>query len=152
MRDKSDVIGRNYFGEFIFLWVKAGMVYFVGGWVFAVLGQQTFSKEGGICAALIIFGFTFFDKVVRFNLFGNHDIVLVFWILKVFISALIGMIAFPIVNIPSLTLVKIKSGYKPSNYAGGSYFPFENDLCYFFASSVLVLFMMLLMADFEINS
>lgn len=54
--------------------------------------------------------------------------------------------------IPSLTLVKAKSGYKPSNYAGCSPFLFGNDLCYFFTSSVLVLFMMLRMADFEINS
>ena len=54
--------------------------------------------------------------------------------------------------IPSLTLVKAKSGYKPSNYAGCSHFLFGNDLCYFFPYSVLVLFMMLRMADFEINS
>lgn len=54
--------------------------------------------------------------------------------------------------IPSLTLVKAKSGYKPSNYAGCSHILFGNDLCYFFPSSVLVLFIMLRMADFEINS
>ena len=54
--------------------------------------------------------------------------------------------------IPSLTLVKVKNGYKPSNYAGCSHFLFENDLCYFFISSVLVLFIKLRMADFEINS
>ena len=52
----------------------------------------------------------------------------------------------------SLTLVKAKSGYKSSNYAVCSHFLFGNDLCYFFTSSVLVLFMMLRMADFEINS
>ena len=56
------------------------------------------------------------------------------------------------VILPSLTLVKVKSGYSPSNYAGCSHFPFGNDLCYFFISSVLVLFMMLRMADLEINS
>ena len=54
--------------------------------------------------------------------------------------------------IPSLTLVKSKSGYRPSNYAVCSHFLFGNDLCYFFPSSVLVLFIMLRMADFEINS
>ena len=54
--------------------------------------------------------------------------------------------------IPSLTLVKVKSGYKSSNYADCSHFLFENDLCYFFTSFVLVLFIMLRMADFEINS
>lgn len=55
-------------------------------------------------------------------------------------------------TIPSLTLVKVKSGYKSSNYAGCSHFLFENDLCYFFTSFVLVLFIMFRMADFEINS
>ena len=54
--------------------------------------------------------------------------------------------------IPSLTLVKVKSGYGSSNYAVCSHFLFGNDLCYFLTSSVLVLFMMLRMADFEINS
>ena len=53
---------------------------------------------------------------------------------------------------PSLTLVKSKSGYKPSSYAGCSHFLCGTDLCYFFPSSVLVLFIMLRMADFEINS
>ncbi len=54
--------------------------------------------------------------------------------------------------IPSLTLVKVKNGYKSSNYADCSPFLFENDLCYFFPYSVLVLFMMPRMVDFEINS
>ena len=58
----------------------------------------------------------------------------------------------PFSIIPSLTLVKSKSGYRPSNYAVCSHFLFGNDLCYFFPSSVLVLFIMLRMADFEINS
>ena len=52
----------------------------------------------------------------------------------------------------SLTLVKVKNGYKPSNYAGCSHSSFRNDLCYFFVSSVLVLFIMLRIVDFEINS
>ena len=56
------------------------------------------------------------------------------------------------VIIPSLTLVKSKSGYKPSSYAGCSHFLCGTDLCYFFLSCVLVLFIMLRMADFEINS
>ena len=54
--------------------------------------------------------------------------------------------------IPSLTLVKAKNGYRPSNYAVCSHFLFGNDLCYFFTVPVLVFFMMLRMADFEINS
>ena len=55
-------------------------------------------------------------------------------------------------KIPSLTLEKIKNGYRLSNYADYSHFLFGNDLCYFFISSVFVLFIMLRMADFEINS
>lgn len=54
--------------------------------------------------------------------------------------------------LPSLTLVKSKSGYKPRSYAGCSHFLCGTDLCYFFPSFVLVLFIMLRMADFEINS
>ena len=54
--------------------------------------------------------------------------------------------------IPSLTLVKVKNGYKSSNYVGCSHSLFRNDLCYFFVSSVLVLFIMLRIVDFEINS
>ena len=55
-------------------------------------------------------------------------------------------------KIPSLTLVKAKSGYRPSNYAVCSHFLFGSDLCYFFTFPVLVFFMMLRIADFEINS
>ena len=55
-------------------------------------------------------------------------------------------------KIPSLTLVKVKNGYKSSNYVGCSHSLFRNDLCYFFVSSVLVLFIMLRIVDFEINS
>ncbi len=65
-------------------------------------------------------------------------------------SYLTSRISFDI--IPSLTLVKTKNGYKPSNNQGCSRFVFGNDLCYFFIFSVLVLFIMLRMADFEINS
>ena len=67
---------------------------------------------------------------------------------------LIALRDFPVCDdkILSLTLVKVKNGYKPSNYAGCSHSPFRNDLCYFFVSSVLVLFIMLRIVDFEINS
>ncbi len=54
--------------------------------------------------------------------------------------------------IPSLTLVKAKNGYRPCNYAVCSHFLFGSDLCYFFTFPVLVFFMMLRIADFEINS
>ena len=56
------------------------------------------------------------------------------------------------VIIPSLTLVKAKNGYRPCNYAVCSHFLFGSDLCYFFTFPVLVFFMMLRIADFEINS
>ena len=48
--------------------------------------------------------------------------------------------------------MEIKNGYKSSNNADCSRFFLGNDLCYFFASSVFVLFIMLRMADLEINS
>lgn len=92
--------GRNYLMEYILLWLKAGIAYAVGGFILGpITGEGGFSSEIGIYTALIIFGFTFFNKVVHFNLFGNHDAVIIFWLLKILISAVIGMIAFPIVNI-----------------------------------------------------
>lgn len=41
-------------------------------------------------------------------------------------------------NIPSLTLVKVKNGYKPSKYGHCSRFPFCSDMYYII--SVLILF------------
>ena len=55
-------------------------------------------------------------------------------------------------ELPSLTLVKAKNSYRPCNYAVCSHFLFGSDLCYFFTFPVLVFFMMLRIADFEINS
>ena len=81
---------RNYLAEFFTMWVKVGLIFLI---------VSTLSDKGiGWITASFIFGLTFFNKVVKFNLFGNHDIVLVFWIVKVLVSALLGMIAFPIVN------------------------------------------------------
>ncbi len=100
MRKTIENDERNYLMEYILLWLKAGIAYAVGGFIFGPMTwAEGFSSEVGIYTALIIFGFTFFNKVVRFNLFGNHDAVIIFWLLKIFISAAIGIIAFPIVNV-----------------------------------------------------
>ncbi|MCM1046219.1 MAG: hypothetical protein NC417_11985 [Candidatus Gastranaerophilales bacterium] len=99
---------RNYITEFIWIWVKAVIVFLIVGFIFG-----SFSKMGaadpdvvngldtmaGIAGALVVFGFSFFNKVVPFNLFGNHDAVFWFWAIKLIASLVIGMIAFPIVNI-----------------------------------------------------
>ena len=91
---------RKYLLEYIWLWVKTLLLYSFGG---MLLGQflyhTSFNKECGIFVAMIAFGMTFFNKVVTFNLFGNTNAVFVFWLLKVLLSAVIGIIAFPIVNI-----------------------------------------------------
>lgn len=81
---------RNYFAEFCGMWVKVGLIYLVV--------SSLSDKLSGLFVAGFIFGLTFFNKVVRFNLFGNHDAVILFWILKFALSAVIGLIAFPIVN------------------------------------------------------
>lgn len=44
----------------------------------------------------------------------------------------------PFIIIPSLTLVKVKNGYKPSKYGHCSRFPFCSDMYYII--SVLILF------------
>lgn len=90
---------RNYIKEFIWMWIKVFLVYYFGGVLLRQISPQFFSKQTGIALALMVFGFTFFNKVVTFNLFGNSDAVIIFWMLKIFISLAIGIIAFPIVNI-----------------------------------------------------
>ena len=81
---------RNYFAELAIVWIKVGAIY--------LIVSNLSDASYGLFAAGLIFGLTFFNKVVRFNLFGNHDAVILFWILKVLLSATIGIIAFPIVN------------------------------------------------------
>lgn len=88
-----------YLKEYIFTWLKALVLYAIGGYLFGAAGGTGFDVMGGVFLAATVFGFTFFEKVVRFNLFGNSDSVIIFWILKVVISCLIGIIAFPVVNI-----------------------------------------------------
>ena len=91
--------GKNYFAEFIKMWVKAILIYLVGGFILGMIVGDGFSQYFGIVAALTVFGATFFDKVLPFNLFGNHNVVIFFWILKIVISFVIGIFAFPIVNL-----------------------------------------------------
>ncbi len=89
---------RNYFKEYIWLWVKSIILYIISGYLFGVNGGG-FDKNGALVLPVVLFGLTFFNKVVKFNLFGNHDAVLIFWILKIGFSIIIGVIAFPIVNV-----------------------------------------------------
>lgn len=88
-----------YIKEYIFTWLKALVLYAIGGYLFGAVAKTGFDVMGGVILAATVFGFTFFEKVVRFNLFGNSDSVIIFWIIKIVISCLIGIIAFPIVNI-----------------------------------------------------
>lgn len=90
---------RNYFSEYLVMWVKVILVYLVGGYILGMLDGGVFSQYFGCVLALTVFGTTFFNKVVPFNLFGNHDAVFFFWILKIIISFVIGILAFPIVNL-----------------------------------------------------
>ena len=60
--------------------------------------ERALTKPQAFSAA-IVFGFTFFEKVVRFNLYGNSDAVIFFRIIKIIASFIIGIIAFPIVNL-----------------------------------------------------
>jgi len=88
-RRKMD-LERNYIAELIVLWVKVGLIYLI----VSAISDKSF----GLMAAGFIFGVTFFNKVVPFNLFGNTDAVRYFWLIKIVLSAMIGFIAFPIVT------------------------------------------------------
>ena len=92
---------RNYVKEYLWLWVKTVIAYNIG---FYFLGDGR-NQFGGIALVSIIFGLTFFNKVIPFNLFGNHDAVLIFWVLKIGLSILIGFIVFPIVNIYYIVMI-----------------------------------------------
>ena len=48
--------------------------------------------------------------------------------------------------------LKAESDCKPGIYAGCSRFIYGNDMCYFFISATFVSFIMLRIADFEMNS
>lgn len=85
---------RNFVWELIKTWVIAFFAYGLGK---AFLGED--SGAEALIVACIPFGLTFFNKVVRFNLFGNSNAVIFFWIIKIFLSSIIGVIAFPIVNL-----------------------------------------------------
>lgn len=89
----------DYIKEYIIIWLKAMVLYAIGGYLFGGIAGAGFEVTGGIFLSATVFGFTFFEKVVRFNLFGNSDSVIIFWIIKVIVSCLIGIIAFPIVNL-----------------------------------------------------
>lgn len=87
-----------YMKEFMFLWVKAILLFALAAFFEIGMGNVT-TLEVSYFIPLTIFGLSFFDRVVPFNLFGNHDFVIMFWVLKAGISFLIGIVAFPIVNI-----------------------------------------------------
>ena len=99
---------RNYFAEYVVMWLKVILVYLVGGFILGMLDGGAFSQYFGRILALTVFGTTFFNKVVPFNLFGNHDVVIFFWILKIIISLVIGILAFPIVNLFYIINIIIK--------------------------------------------
>lgn len=86
-----------YMKEFMVLWVKAIWLF-----VFAAAiesGSGNGAPQVSYLVPLAVFGIQFFDRVVPFDLFGNHGLVIAFWIIKAVISCLIGIIAFPIVNV-----------------------------------------------------
>lgn len=81
------------------MWIKVAIVYYISGHLVGAIMGSGFDKQMGGMLALVVFGTTFFNKVITFNLFGNSDAVIIFWILKLAISLAVGIIAFPIVNI-----------------------------------------------------
>lgn len=95
--------------EYLFLWIKvlifAGIGLFIDSAFFPPLNSNDQTHFWTFALPLMVHGLTFFNKIIRFNLFGNHDAVIVFWILKILISFVIGIIAFPVVNIYYITKI-----------------------------------------------
>lgn len=88
---KRRYMGERNAGQKLFYGIsgnvgKGAIVYLLGGYLLGMLTEDAFSNYWGAALALIVFGTTFFNKVVTFNLFGNHDAVFFFWILKIIIS------------------------------------------------------------------
>ena len=63
------------------------------------------SVSSSLLAAMIPFGIQFFNSIVPFNVCGSIGIVVGFWIIKLVLSAVTGIIACPITTI--YYLVKI---------------------------------------------
>ncbi|MDE7417965.1 MAG: hypothetical protein K2N44_16960 [Lachnospiraceae bacterium] len=81
----------NYLGmyvkEYVVLWIKVLIVAGIG-----VLIDKAIAAEAGmgemvyvftIILPSLVYGMTLFNKVVKFDLFGTHDFVLIFWVLKI---------------------------------------------------------------------
>ena len=86
-------------------------VYLLSGIIYLLvrnLGGEDHSFS--LMIAMFPFGVQFFNSVVSFNLFGNSYSVFVFWMIKIILSILIGIIACPITTI--YYLVKIVRAHK----------------------------------------
>lgn len=97
---------RNYIKEYLFLWLKVLGLYVIGYLIDAVALADYNIHVAAYILPITIYGLSFINEHDRFYLFGNSDLVTYFWvlkflflILKLIISALIGIVAFPIVNI-----------------------------------------------------
>ncbi|MBD5469922.1 MAG: hypothetical protein HDR19_02030 [Lachnospiraceae bacterium] len=97
---------RNYIKEYIFLWLKVLGLLVIGYLIDTVALADYNIHVATYILPITIYGLTFIKEHDSFYLFGNSDLVTYFWILKflflifkLIIAALIGLIAFPIVNI-----------------------------------------------------
>lgn len=82
-----------------YVW-KLLKVYLLSGIIYLLvrnLGGEDHSFS--LMIAMFPFGVQFFNSVVSFNLFGNSYSVFVFWMIKIILSILIGIIACPITTI-----------------------------------------------------
>lgn len=99
----------NYLGmyikEYTVLWIKVLIVAGIGVFIDKAIGAGEEIHAFVFFLPSMVYGMTLFNKVVKFNLFGTHDFVLVFWMLKLILSIFIGIFALPIINIYYITKI-----------------------------------------------
>lgn len=71
----------------------------ISGYLIGMISGKGFDVMSGIALAAMLFGFSLFEKVITFNIFGDGPGTILFWTVKIIVSVIIGVIAFPIMNI-----------------------------------------------------
>lgn len=82
-----------------YVW-KLLKVYLISGIIYLIFRNLVGEDSSfSLFVAMLPFGIQFFDNVIPINLFGNSSAVVIFWMLKLMLSVLIGVIACPITTI-----------------------------------------------------
>lgn len=88
----------RYVGALIKTWIIAVIAFAICHLIFYAVNNGDAGIEVFVFACTP-FGWTLVNKIIPFNLVGTSWRVVPFWLLKIALSAAIGVIAFPIINI-----------------------------------------------------